>query len=60
MNEMKIKKNIRVLIDLPIDTAKNLRTISNNKGFSDRKKFIEYICQRENDLYVNKQIKLKL
>lgn len=60
MEKIKVKKTIRVLIDLPIQTAKNLRTISNNKGFTDRKKFIEYICNRENDLYVNKQIKLKM
>jgi len=54
------KTTIRVLIDLPISTAKNLRTISNNKGFANRKKFIEYICIREEKIFLNKQSKLEL
>jgi len=54
------KTTIRILIDLPISTAKNLRTISNNKGFADRKKFIEYICSKEEQLFLNKQQKLSV
>jgi hypothetical protein len=54
------KKEINLLITMQIDNARTLRTIAENRGFKDRKKFIEYLCQTEVDKFNKKQLKLKI
>ena len=54
------KKSINILISQDVSDAKKLRTIAINKGFTDRKKYIEHLCQREVQNFDGKQLKLKL
>ena len=54
------QKKINVLITLPAESAKILRTIANNKAFASRKDFIQSLCNREVVNFLNKQTKLKL
>ena len=53
------KKDINILITQPIESARILRTIAENKGYKSRKEYIEYLCQREVDNHIKKQLKLK-
>lgn len=56
----KQKKNriTGILIEQPISNAKKLRTIAENKGFKNRKQFIEFLCDAEVKKFDNKQMKL--
>ncbi len=57
---MSKQKTINVLITQPIESAKILRSIAENKGFKNRKQFIESLCENEVNKYLSKQLKLKL
>ncbi len=54
----KVKRDINILITQPVSSAKILRTIAINKGFDDRKKYIEYLCEREVIQFTKKQKEL--
>lgn len=60
MESMKAKKDINIIITQPLVSARILRTISENKGFKDRKKYIEFLCQKEVDNFVKKQLTINL
>lgn len=51
-------KDINILITQPLSSARILRTIAENKGFKDRKKYIEHLCEIEVQKFNNKQLKL--
>ena len=55
---MEKKREIKILIAQSVVDAKILRTIAINKGFTDRKKFIEYLCRNEINKFLKKQIEL--
>ena len=52
------KRNVRILIDLPIDVCDNLRKQASNKTFKSRKNYIEYLCTRDSNNYTKKQLSL--
>ncbi len=54
----KVKRDINILITQPVTSARILRTIAENKGFADRKKYIEYLCEREVIAFTKKQKEL--
>lgn len=54
------KVDMNILISQPVSSARILRTIAENKGFDNRKQFIEHLCKLEVDKYLNKQTKLEL
>lgn len=54
----KVKRDINILITQPVTSARILRTIAENKGFADRKKYIEYLCEREVIQFTKKQKEL--
>lgn len=56
----KQKRDINILITQSVTSARILRTIAEDKGFKDRKKYIEYLCEKEIELYNKKQLKLQL
>jgi hypothetical protein len=56
----KIKRDINILITQTIESARILRTIAENKGFADRKKYIEYLCEQQVIQFIKKQKELPL
>ena len=54
------KKANKMLIDVPAETQKILTTIAENRGIGSKKKLVETIAQREVDVYLKRQLKLKL
>lgn len=57
---VKQKQDVNILITQPLSSARILRTIAENKGFKDRKKYIEHLCEIEVQKFTNKQLKLGL
>lgn len=56
----KPKKDINILITQSVEDARILRSIAESKGFDNRKKYIEFLCQQAVQSYNDKQLKLKL
>lgn len=54
------KGECSILIEQPIRSAKKLMQIALNKGFKNRKQFIEHLCKIEVQKFDDKQLKLKL
>jgi hypothetical protein len=47
-----------ILINIPFGSARKLDSIAKNKGFKNRKLFIEFLCEAEVTKFDNKQLKM--